>query len=110
MPPGLWENPTLDVDIEGLDEPGDTILDDNLDEHVKLARTHTFWPFCHGQTSTTLPSTAITISTTMTPSLSWKTAIFERGYYTHFIPYQLQATLEFPKPSPSFNHITDGPT
>jgi len=38
MPPGLWENPTLNTHVGGLEETDNTILEDNLDAHVKISQ------------------------------------------------------------------------
>jgi hypothetical protein len=38
MPPDLWNDPTLDLNVRGLGEPEDTILKDNLDEHMKIGQ------------------------------------------------------------------------
>jgi hypothetical protein len=38
MPPGLWENPTLDTHVRGLGEPNDTILENSLDARIKIGQ------------------------------------------------------------------------
>ena len=41
MPPSLWGNPTLDIHVRGLGEPGNTVLEDNLDACIKIGQdTH----------------------------------------------------------------------
>ena len=41
MPLGLWDGPTLNLIVSSLGKPGDTILADNLDKHIKIGQdTH----------------------------------------------------------------------